>query len=145
MVCKSGLRCKELCNIEWEDIDFDQNLIYVRNKDGASLKTYRDRTVPLAQKLRAILEPIKGKGRCFPNEAGKAHDKDTLRRVVDRIYKKAELSCRGLHILRHTFASQLVIAGVSIYKVSQWLGHSDVKMTMVYAHLAPQDSDIDRI
>ncbi len=37
------------------------------------------------------------------------------------------------------------MAGVSIYKVSRWLGHSDVKTTMIYAHLTPQDSDINMI
>jgi site-specific recombinase XerD len=68
-----------------------------------------------------------------------------VRLVVDRLYNKAGLPYTGLHLLRHTFASQLVIAGVSIYEVSQWLGHPDVEMTMVYAHLAPQDADIDRI
>jgi integrase len=142
----AGLRCKELCNLEWQDIDFEQGLIHVRNKEGASVKNHKDRAVPLNKTLRAILEPLaKPEGPCFPNQVGGIYDKDTARRVVDRLYKKAGLAYTGLHVLRHTFASQLVIAGVSIYKVSQWLGHSDVKMTMIYAHLAPQDADIDRI
>ncbi len=34
--------------------------------------------------------------------------------------------------------------GVSIFKVSQWMGHADVKTTMIYAHLAPVDDDINR-
>ena len=33
--------------------------------------------------------------------------------------------------------------GVSIYKVSQWLGHKGVNTTMIYAHLAPQDDEIN--
>jgi integrase len=41
------------------------------------------------------------------------------------------------HSLRHTFASWLVQMGKPLYTVSQLLGHSDVKMTMRYAHLAP--------
>ena len=60
-------------------------------------------------------------------------------------FKEAGIENCNLHSLRHTFASQLVMAGVSIYKVSRWLGHSDVKTTMIYAHLAPQDADINRI
>ncbi len=33
--------------------------------------------------------------------------------------------------------------GVSIYKVSQWLGHKSVDTTMIYAHLAPQDDEVN--
>lgn len=43
------------------------------------------------------------------------------------------------HSLRHTFASWLVQAGVSIYKVSKLLGHSDVKTTEIYSHLRIED------
>jgi hypothetical protein len=46
--------------------------------------------------------------------------------------------------MRHTFASLLAIAGVSIFKIAQWLG-DDVKVVeRHYAHLLPQDSDIER-
>jgi hypothetical protein len=46
--------------------------------------------------------------------------------------------------LRHTFASQLAMAGVSLYKISKWLGHSDVKTSQIYARLQTQDEDINR-
>jgi hypothetical protein len=37
------------------------------------------------------------------------------------------------------------MAGVSLYKGSRWLGHSDVNTAMIYVYLAPQDADINRI
>lgn len=43
----------------------------------------------------------------------------------------------NLHILRHTCASRLVEGGLGIYEVSQWLGHTDLKSTLRYAHLSP--------
>jgi hypothetical protein len=42
-----------------------------------------------------------------------------------------------MHKLRHTFASQLVQNGVELYMVSKLLGHRSIKMTEIYAHLAP--------
>ena len=45
------------------------------------------------------------------------------------------------HDLRHTFASNLIAAGVPILQVQQWLGHSTIQMTMRYAHLAPDTNN----
>ena len=47
------------------------------------------------------------------------------------------------HVLRHTFASLLVIDGVSIFKVARWLGDTVQVTENHYAHLAPSDSDIE--
>ena len=48
--------------------------------------------------------------------------------------------------LRRTFGSQLAQAGVSIFKIQKWMGHSDPRMTMEHhAHLSPEyDEDINR-
>jgi integrase len=42
-----------------------------------------------------------------------------------------------IHALRHTCASRLVNAGVDLYVVKEWLGHSSIQVTERYAHLAP--------
>ena len=44
---------------------------------------------------------------------------------------------RGWHALRHTFASHFIMAGGNILTLQKILGHSDIKVTLVYAHLAP--------
>ena len=141
----AGLRRKELVHLEWKDIGFENETITVKNKQGFHTKSYRSRTLPLNQKLRAILEPYrKDSGYCFTTNQGESAA-NKLSEQVSELYRKAGIKNCGLHGLRHTFASHLVMAGVSIYKVSQWLGHADVKTTMVYAHLSSQDDDINRI
>ena len=50
------------------------------------------------------------------------------------------------HGMRHSFASNLLMAGVSDVKVARWLGHADTKMVhKTYGHLMAYDEDIDRL
>ena len=51
------------------------------------------------------------------------------------------------HSLRHGFASNLILKGVSIYEVSKLLGHADIKTTQIYAHLRSDDlqNAVDRL
>jgi integrase len=49
-----------------------------------------------------------------------------------------ELSGGGWHVLRHTFASHLVMRGVPLKAIQELLGHTTMDMTMRYAHLSPE-------
>lgn len=49
------------------------------------------------------------------------------------------------HVLRHTFASLAAQAGVSLFKIGTWMGHSMTEVTEIYAHLAAYDADINRM
>lgn len=140
----TGMRVKELLNLEWSDIDWQNRIIQVINKAGFTTKSKRHRTIPLNDKLLVILKAYrKDKGYCFFPQYSR---KWPLRKSFNTLLKNAKLNNVGWHTLRHTFASQLAQAGISIYKISQWLGHKDVSTTMVYSHLAPgRDEDINKI
>jgi integrase len=71
----------------------------------------------------------------LPDE--KPLDQWRLQRMLDRATRRAGLRQIRRHDCRHSFASQLVIAGVPLPQVQAWLAHSTIAMTMRYAHLAP--------
>jgi site-specific recombinase XerD len=125
----TGMRKSELFNLEWTDIDFPAGTITVRNKEGFTTKSKRFRIIPIHTALRRILWPLRAKeGRCF--------DVTNDRRVFRRIVRKAKIQGDiGLHTLRHTFASHLIMNGVDIVTVSKLLGHSSISTTMIYSHL----------
>lgn len=124
----TGLRRRELFNLEWQDIDWSHNLIKIKNKEGFTTKNRKNRTIPLHNKLHTVLRPLAKKaGFCF--------DVINNRRIFGRIKRRANLQDIGWHTLRHTFASQALMAGVPLSTVSKWLGHSSVTTTMIYSHL----------
>ena len=61
-----------------------------------------------------------------------------IKKVFRAAVTVAEIDDFRFHDIRHTFASNLIMEGVDLFVVSKLLGHKDIKMTMIYAHLAPE-------
>lgn len=146
----AGLRTAEAVNACWKWFDFEQGTLTVQAApDGTwTPKSGAYRTVPLHSRLAEILEPYRQDDGYVINPQNKEPGTWRIRYEPKRAFT-AVVNAAGVpwctpHMLRHTFASQLVMAGVSIYKVSKWLGHADVTTTQIYAHLAPVDEDINR-
>ncbi|HOF40643.1 MAG TPA: site-specific integrase [Candidatus Hydrogenedentes bacterium] len=146
----AGMRKDEALNARWEWYDLGKGLIHIAEGHGWTPKT-GNRTLPLHSRLREILReygpPANGQGYLIaPEKAwGKNRYRFEIRRTFDAVAVAAGLSELTPHVLRHTFASQLAMAGVSLWKISQFLGHTTMRTTQIYAHLRPEgDEDIER-
>jgi site-specific recombinase XerD len=75
----------------------------------------------------------------FPGPSGHL-DPKVCARGLRRACEAAGLRAVGWHVLRHTFASHLVMRGVAIKAVQELMGHSTIEMTLRYSHLSPEVS-----
>jgi integrase len=145
-----GLRCGELTALQWGDVDLKQRQVVVRRQLHklrlSTPKSNRLRVVPLSQAAVDAFEAQRP--RTFMRAFGTEDDwvfqdevgyvtLDRVKRGFWRVVARAGVKRIRLHDLRHTFASHCVMRGVPIEVLQQWLGHSDIRMTMRYAHLAP--------
>jgi integrase len=144
---KTGLRVGELMALKWEDVDLVAGRLVVRRTlwkgHEDSPTSGRSREVPLGDDLIDVLKAhrlvsfMRGPY-VFSDVAGKRLCYWTVDQMVPRICKKAGLAKRlTMHDLRHSFASHLVMRGVSLKAVQELLGHSSMEMTLRYAHLSP--------
>ena len=70
-------------------------------------------------------------------QIGQPMDPRTCQYQFTVLLKRCGIHHRGFHALRHTFATRYIENGADIKSISEMLGHADIKMTLRYAHLAP--------
>lgn len=164
-IATGGLRPGEAAGLTVERVDFMRRTIsvdrqMVTDSSGAPYlgppKTVSSvRTIPVGDSLIAELnrhmaahpptEVEEGATLLFTNRDGRPLRRNTLGDAWDRIRTSLQLpaEARGWHSLRHTYASWLIEAGLSVKTVQARLGHASATETLeVYSHLWP-DSDDD--
>lgn len=141
---RTGLRMGELLALRWQDVDLDLGQIHVRQNAVHGIigtpKSGIARRVPLSDDARATLASHRHQRSAFVfcNASGGMQTAKVAGAAIGRAFKQAALPYSGWHILRHSFASHLVMRGVALKAVQELLGHSTIQMTMRYAHLAPE-------
>jgi len=128
-----GCRKRELLEARWEHIDLERRVWHIpMSKSG------RARNVPLSSSAIEVFRSLERREGCpyvVPNPAT-LKPWGNLHHQWDAIRRRAGLDGVRIHDLRHSFASNLVNSGRSIYEVGRLLGHSQVKTTQRYAHLS---------
>ena len=137
----TGLRRGELLGLTWSAVDFARRVIRIESSEGFRTKHGRRRNVPMNENVYQILWIRKEQSRT--DFVFTYRGRQILGSQVTHKFKRYIRSC-GLdpaihvHSLRHTFATWLVMEGVSIYEVQRLLGHASIAVTQVYSHLAPE-------
>lgn len=134
----TGLRQGELFRLAWENVDLGRAYLTI---EGESAKSGKTRHIPLNSEAAAVLAAWRAQANplnelVFPNPDGKPFD--NVKKSWAAVLIAAGISEFRWHDLRHHFASRLVMAGVDLNTVRELLGHADIKMTLRYAHLAPE-------
>jgi integrase len=129
----TGMRSGEIRNLQWRDLDFDTGFLIVRDS-----KNGETRHVPMDSTVVALLHKwprTVGSDIVFTNAAGDRIG--WMQHGFRKALRRAGLSDLHFHDLRHTFASQWMMAGGDLYVLRSILGHKSVAMTQRYAHLSP--------
>jgi site-specific recombinase XerD len=133
-----GLRLGEGLSLETGHIESSRQLVMVRSGKGA-----KDRTVPLPSPLLERLRrywktdrPSSERKLLFVSAKGTAIDETTLQKTFSAACTDAKLARRAtIHTLRHSYATHLVEAGISLRTVQDILGHKSLRTTEVYMHV----------
>lgn len=132
-----GLRMNELRLLKIGDVDLTRKQIHIRQGKGK-----RDRYVVLsnllAQRFSHYLSEVNPQVYLFEGQTpGQPMGERSIQYIINEALQKTGIKkAASMHTLRHSFATHLMEDGIDIRSIQQLLGHSDLRTTMVYLHVA---------
>ncbi len=139
----TGIRCSELINIRFKDVDMASKTIRIMGKGKKErIVLFGDKA---QQKLTAYLEKERPRAHAasdhlFINNQSKPLNSRTLQRVVAmfRSFLKVERPITP-HKIRHSFATHMLNQGADLRVVQELLGHKTLSSTQIYTHVSLED------
>lgn len=138
----TGMRTSELCNLRRQDVAEDAGAIKLTRKGG------KEQLVPVSARLQQIWDRHWNSYLQHIDSPWFVSRKQGQQLTAYLVWQRVGVhleragvntgSKRGAHVLRHTFASNLVRKGVNLIEIQQLLGHSDVAITQIYTHTTPE-------
>lgn len=136
----TGIRVYELSNLKEQDVDLNNGIIRIMGKGG------RERYVQIGskdvQKLLRLYyernkERVRMSGYFFTNRAGRRFTEQSVRNMIKKYTEMMGIAMRITpHMFRHSVATYLLEEGVDIVYIQKILGHSSIKTTQIYLHVA---------
>jgi integrase len=132
----TGARSGEVRAAKWDQFDLTAG---VWTKPGSATKQKIEHRVPLSAPARQLLAELytsrkKGAEYVFPGRAGQPY-RTTIRRTWVEVCEAAGIASARIHDLRHSYASILISAGLSLPVIGALLGHTQTQTTARYSHL----------
>jgi integrase len=150
----TGLRQGELLGLRWRDVDWTAARVrvrrnWVRGEYGTPKSRRSSRSVPLADRVAGDLDRhfkasafTADDDLVFPHPAlGTPLDRSKLLKRFKAALRRAGVREVRFHDLRHTFGTRMAGAGVPMRTLQEWMGHRDIKTTMIYADYAPSEHE----
>ena len=137
MLYATGVRVSELINIKYKDIDFENKRIIISGKGN------KQRVVYFGDYAKDVLYEYMNnhkqneEGYVFTNSKGAQITDRGVRYIIDNIMSRLSVKTHVTpHVLRHTFATDMLNNGCDIKVVQELLGHSSLKTTEIYTHVS---------
>lgn len=136
MLYATGLRVSELVNIKINDIDFNNRRIIVCGKGNKERIVYYGEYAEKVLKEYLETHQKNKENYLFMNARGEKLTDRGVRYIIDKIMQRLSVKTHVTpHVLRHTFATDMLNNGCDIKIVQELLGHSSLKTTEVYTHV----------
>ena len=136
MLYATGVRVSELVNIKYSDIDYNNRRILVCGKGNKERIVYFGEYALEALDEYVSTHKKNDEGYLFTNSKGGALTDRGVRYIIDRIMQRLSVKVHVTpHVLRHTFATDMLNNGCDIKIVQELLGHSSLRTTEVYTHV----------
>lgn len=145
----TGLRIGEICALKWEDVLFDEHVIYIHqtmqrlqipnsntSKTEVNISSPKSecsmRKIPIPDKLYDFMVQYRQSGRTYflTGSADKYVEPRTMQNRFKKALRACEIEDANFHTLRHTFATRCVELGFDLKSLSEILGHANVNITL---------------
>lgn len=147
----SGIRLKELVNLNLNDLDFKRGIVKVLGKGNeereATLTNEAIKILKSYLKTRNFWKGNKGKA-VFLSRSGSRVTKMNIQRNIERYGKEAGITKKVTpHMLRHSIATHFLNNGMDIRRIQGFLGHKSLASTQIYTSLISdkQKEEINRL
>jgi integrase/recombinase XerD len=135
----SGMRVSEISDLRLEALDLSAGCVLIRGKGQ------KERIIPICdEEVLSILrlygeqrKSLKAQGEFFfSNRNGRRLSEQSIRIILGRVARKADIGKLTPHMLRHTVATLLLEQGVDLRFIQHFLGHSSIVTTTIYVHVS---------